>query len=134
MQKPARQTKLFLEAALALLAAGAREVAAQTSPPSTAYPRLSLLDVVWAFLGLLAIWLILYKVLYPFCLRHYRPDFCKSLFWTLFALYGLTWFYFSSYVFFGWDLVFTWKEWAALVLCGLWVISFLATILRRNPT
>ena len=41
------------------------------------------------FLAVVMIWVVLYKAVYPFFLRYYRDEFCKTIFWNLFFLYTL---------------------------------------------
>ena len=79
----------------------------------------------------LVIWLLLYKGLYPLFLRHYRPDYCKFLFWSLFLLYALAWLHLSLYVLFDIGFYYEWARWTAVFLSVLWLIWFSVVFLRR---
>ena len=50
------------------------------------------------FVVVVMIWVVLYKAVYPFFLRYYRDEFCKTIFWNLFLLYTLTWVFVAFYV------------------------------------
>jgi hypothetical protein len=76
---------------------------------------------------------ILYKVVYPFFLRYYRDDFCKTVFWNLFILYSLTWCFLSSYLLLEIGFYFAWMQWIAAFLGVLWLISGLTLLLRHKP-
>jgi hypothetical protein len=84
-------------------------------------------------LAVVMIWVILYKAVYPFFLRYYRDEFCKTIFWNLFFLYTLTWIFVSFYVVldvgFHWD----WLPWVAVFLAVWWLISGAVLLLRRVP-
>lgn len=84
-------------------------------------------------LVLILIWFILYKVAYPFFLRYYRDDFCKTVFWNLFGLYAITWFFLASYLLVDYGFYFGWMKWLAVFLSVLWLISGLILLLQRKP-
>jgi len=79
------------------------------------------------------IWIILYKAAYPFFLRYYRDEFCKTIFWNLFVLYTATWIFVSLYVVLDIGFYYAWLPWIALFLGVMWLISGLTLLLRRVP-
>jgi len=116
---------------LGLLSAG--PLCAQEN--GTAFPQPENLLLRWTgvILVLVLIWFILYKIVYPFFLRYYRDDFCKTVFWNLFLLYGLTWFFLASYILLEFGFYYGWMQWMAVFLAALWLISGLVFLLRRVP-
>jgi hypothetical protein len=116
-------------AALAMAA----PLAAEGAPPIYAPPE----NLLWRGAGVAAvlatIWLILYKAVYPFFLRYYRADFCKTIFWNLFVLYSLTWLFLSTYLLLEVGFYWSWLHWVAAFLAVLWLISGLALLLQRQP-
>ena len=111
----------------------AESVAAQAPAPKLAQPENLLLRWGGVLIVLVAIWFILYKVIYPFFLRYYKADFCKTIFWTLFLLYSATWLFLSSYVLLEYGFYFDWLKWVAAFLAVLWLMSAIGLLLRRNP-
>jgi hypothetical protein len=79
------------------------------------------------------IWFILYKTVYPFFLRYYRDEFCKTIFWNLFLLYTLTWIFVSFYVVLDVGFYWAWLPWVAIFLAVWWLISGAVLIMRRVP-
>lgn len=79
------------------------------------------------------IWMVLYKAVYPFFLRYYRDEFCKTIFWNLFVLYTATWIFVSLYVVLDIGFYYAWLPWMALFLGVWWLISGLTLLLRRVP-
>ena len=79
------------------------------------------------------IWTVLYKAVYPFFLRYYRDEFCKTIFWNLFFLYTLTWIFVSFYVVLDIGFYWAWLPWVALFLGVWWLISGAVLMLRRVP-
>lgn len=122
----------FLGLLWAMLAA---PIAAQENAGSPEYPQPANLLLRWAavILVLVGIWFILYKVVYPYFLRYYRDDFCKTIFWTLLLLYSFTWLFLSSYILLEYGFYYGWMQWFAVFLAVLWLISGLVLLLRRNP-
>ena len=116
----------------ALLAA---PVAAQEAAGAPDYPQPANLLLRWTgvILVLVGIWFILYKVVYPYFLRYYRDDFCKTIFWSLLLLYSFTWILLSSYILLEFGFYYGWMQWFAVFLAVLWLISGLVLLLRRNP-
>jgi len=108
-------------------------VAAQTSTPAYDQSDNLLLRGAGVVLGIAMIWIILYKAVYPFFLRYYRDEFCKTIFWNLFILYTATWVFVSLYVVLDIGFYFAWLPWMALFLGVLWLISGLTLLLRRVP-
>lgn len=104
---------------------------AQTNAP--AYEQSNNLLLRWAgvLLVVTLIWFVLYKAVYPYFLRHYRDEFCKTIFWNLFLLYSLTWLFVSSYVLLDFGFYYGWMPWVAVFLAAWWVISGLFLLLRR---
>src|SRR3954454_18102009 len=85
------------------------------------------------FLAVVMIWVVLYKAVYPFFLRYYRDEFCKTIFWNLFILYTATWIFVSLYVVLDIGFYYAWLPWMALFLGVWWLISGLTLLLRRVP-
>lgn len=111
---------------LATSSAWAQETT-QLEPARSPFLNWLLLLVVFV-----VIWLIFYMVLYPQLLRYYPPDFSKSLFWSLFLLYGLAWLHLSLYALFDYGFFFPWLRWVAVFLIALWLIWFaVVTMMRR---
>jgi hypothetical protein len=79
------------------------------------------------------IWTVLYKAVYPFFLRYYRDEFCKTIFWNLFFLYTLTWIFVSFYVVLDIGFYWAWLPWVAVFLGVWWLISGAVLMLRRVP-
>lgn len=104
---------------------------AQGGAPEFEQPENMLLRWAGVLLVLVLIWFILYKVVYPFFLHYYRDDFCKTVFWNLFMLYGLTWVFLSSYIVLEFGFFYSWMQWIAAFLAVLWLISGLVILLRR---
>jgi len=85
------------------------------------------------FLVVVMIWFVLYKAVYPFFLRYYRDEFCKTIFWNLFFLYTLTWIFVSFYVVLDIGFYWAWLPWTAVFLAVWWLISGAVLLLRRVP-
>ena len=85
------------------------------------------------FLAVVMIWVVLYKAVYPFFLRYYRDEFCKTIFWNLFFLYTLTWLFVSFYVVLDIGFYWAWLPWVAVFLGVWWLISGAVLLLRRVP-
>lgn len=113
----------------------AAPVAAQENSGVPDYPQPANLLLRWTgvILVLVGIWFILYKVVYPFFLRYYRDDFCKTIFWSLLLLYSFTWIFLASYILLEYGFYYGWMQWFAVFLAVLWLISGLVLLLRRNP-
>jgi len=133
MNRGTTLNKLKLWVAWALGGLLAPSLSAQDSAPQFEQPENMLLRWAGVVLVLVLIWFILYKVVYPFFLRYYRDDFCKTVFWSLFLLYGLTWLFLSSYILLEFGFFYAWMQWIAVFLAVLWLISGLVTLLRRTP-
>lgn len=101
--------------------------------PAPAYVQSDNMLLRWAGVMLVVtlIWFVLYKVVYPFFLRYYRDEFCKTVFWNLFLLYSLTWLFVSSYVLLEFGFYYGWMPWMAVFLGAWWLISGLVLLLRR---
>jgi hypothetical protein len=84
-------------------------------------------------LAIVMIWVVLYKAVYPFFLRYYRDEFCKTIFWNLFFLYTLTWIFVSFYVVLDVGFYWAWLPWVAIFLAVWWLISGAVLLLRRVP-
>lgn len=85
------------------------------------------------FLGVCMIWVVLYKAVYPFFLRYYRDEFCKTIFWNVFVLYTLTWIFISLYVVLDVGFYWAWLPWVSVFLAVWWLISGTVLLLRRVP-
>lgn len=84
-------------------------------------------------LAVVMIWVVLYKAVYPFFLRYFRDEFCKTIFWNLFFLYTLTWIFVSLYVVLDVGFYWAWLPWVAIFLAVWWLISGTVLLLRRVP-
>lgn len=106
---------------------------AAAQPLAPAYDQNENLVWRWAAVMLVVtlIWFVLYKVVYPFFLRYYRDEFCKTIFWNLFLLYTLSWLFVSSYVLLDYGFYYGWMPWVAVFLAAWWVLSGLVLLLRR---
>jgi hypothetical protein len=106
---------------------------AQTPAPAYEQSDNPLLRGAGIVLVIAMIWIVLYKAVYPFFLRHYRDEFCKTIFWNLFILYTATWVFVSLYVVLDIGFYYAWLPWMALFLAVWWLISGLTLLLRRVP-
>jgi len=106
---------------------------AETTGPVYEQSDNLLLRAAGIILVVAMIWIILYKAVYPFFLRYYRDEFCKTIFWNLFILYTATWVFVSLYVVLDIGFYWAWLPWMALFLCAWWLISGLTLLLRRVP-
>ena len=68
------------------------------------------------------IWTVLYKGIYPFFLRYYHDEFCKTIFWNLFLLFTLTWGFVSLYVVLDVGFYWVWLPWMALFPAVWWLV------------
>ncbi len=93
----------------------------------------TLLRSAGIFLVVVMIWTVLYKGVYPFFLRYYHDEFCKTIFWNLFLLFTLTWVFVSLYVVLDVGFYWAWLPWVALFLAMWWLISGAVLLLRRVP-
>ena len=108
-------------------------VVAETSTPAYEQSDNLLLRGAGVVLVIAVIWIVLYKAVYPFFLRYYRDEFCKTIFWNLFILYTATWIFVSLYVVLDIGFYYAWLPWMALFLGVWWLISGLTLLLRRVP-
>src|SRR5258708_7354977 len=130
LNKPA--TRRVIRAALAgsLLS---MPLTAATSAPVYEQSDNLLLRSAGVILIIAMIWIVLYKAVYPFFLRYYRDEFCKTIFWNLFMLYTATWIFVSMYVLLDVGFYYGWLPWTALFLCVWCLISGAVLLLRRVP-
>jgi hypothetical protein len=126
MEKSSPYLSTFIAAVLCAASAAAQ-------PLAPAYEQSDNLLLRWAAVLLVVtlIWFVLYKLVYPFFLRYYRDEFCKTIFWNLFLLYSLTWLFVSSYVLLDFGFYYGWMPWAAVFLGAWWLISGFVLLLRR---
>lgn len=108
-------------------------LAAQSNAPLLEQSDNVLLRGAGIFLAVVMIWFVLYKGAYPFFLRYYRDEFCKTIFWNLFLLYTLTWIFVSLYVVLDVGFYWAWLPWVAAFLGVWWLISGAVLFLRRVP-
>ena len=108
-------------------------LSAQRDAPALAQSDNMLLRGAAVFLVVVMIWVVLYKVVYPFFLRYYRDEFCKTIFWNLFLLYTLTWIFVSFYTVLDIGFYWAWLPWTAVFLAVWWLISGAVLLLRRVP-
>ncbi len=116
---------------LAALAAVLAQTAWAQGGESSGNPFLKGLVIV---LGLVAVWLLLYKLLYPYLLNFYSPVVSKALFWPLFLLYALTWLHLAAgYWLFdlGYVLAYWWLRPAAAFLAFMFLVWFVIAMARR---
>jgi hypothetical protein len=106
---------------------------AQTEAPALEQSDNRLLRSAAIVLGVVMIWTVLYKAVYPFFLRYYRDDFCKTIFWNLFLLYTLSWVLVSFYTVLDIGFYWAWLPWVAAFLMAWWLISGAVLFLRRIP-
>jgi len=108
-------------------------VVAQTTTPTVSQIDNPILRYGAIALVIVMIWYVLYKGAYPFFLRYYRDEFCKTIFWQLFFLYTLTWAFVSLYVVVDVGFYWGWLPWGACFLMAWWLIAGLLLLLRRRP-
>ena len=116
-----------------LVSTFALPLAAQTSEPATPQSGNLLLRSAAIFIVVVMIWTVLYKAVYPFFLRYYQDEFCKTIFWNLFLLFALTWIFVSLYVVLDVGFYWAWLPWLAIFLAVWWLISGTVLLLRRVP-
>lgn len=83
-------------------------------------------------IGLLLLWFLFHKLLYPFLLKYYHPIYCKSLFWSLLMLYGLAWVTVGSYVIFDFGFRLHMMKWVFVFIGVIWIIWFIIIMLRKD--
>src|SRR5436305_9441014 len=108
-------------------------LAAQTAAPALPQSNNMLLRGAGISLVVVMIWTVLYKGIYPFFLRYYHDEFCKTIFWNLFLLFTLTWGFVSLYVVLDVGFYWAWLPWMALFLAVWWLISGTVLLLRHEP-
>jgi hypothetical protein len=108
-------------------------LAAQSDAPLLEQSDNVLLRGAGIVLAVVMIWFVLYKAVYPYFLRYYRDEFCKTIFWNLFLLYTLTWIFVSFYVVLDIGFYWAWLPWVAVFLAVWWLISGAVLFLRRVP-
>lgn len=108
-------------------------LAAQGTAPALEQSGNLMLRGAAVFLAVVMIWVVLYKAVYPFFLRYYRDEFCKTIFWNLFGLYSLTWLLVSAYVVLDIGFYWGWLPWVAVFLAAWWLISGAVLLMRRVP-
>lgn len=118
---------------LASTAVAAYPAAAQTATPALEQSGSDLLRYAAIALVIVMIWIVLYKAVYPYFLRYYRDEFCKTIFWNLFFLYALTWIFVSFYLVLDIGFYWAWLPWVAAFLGMWWLISGVVLLLRRVP-
>jgi|GEM_PF-1310876 len=85
-------------------------------------------------LGLVIIWFVFYKLVYPFLLRYYSPFYCKTLFWSMFLLYSMAWISVSVYRIFEIGFFYGWAKWIFAFMGAIWLIWFLVVMLRKDSS
>ena len=83
-------------------------------------------------IGLVLLWYLFYKLLYPFLLKYYHPSYCKNLFWSLLLLYGLGWLTIATYLLFDIGFRYNIMKWIFIFLGVIWIIWFLVIILKKE--
>lgn len=121
--------RLGLLGLFAMVAPGFAQGASGPELPENPY-----LSALWVVVGLIGIWLVFYKLLYPFLLRSYKAETCQRFFWILYFLYAVTWLHLSTYVFFEYGFYWLWIRWVAAFLGGLFLIALVLAYLRRSHT
>ena len=82
--------------------------------------------------GLILLWFLFHKLLYPFLLKYYHPVYCKSLFWSLLILYGLAWITIGAYVVFDIGFRIHMMKWVFVFIGVIWIIWFIIIMLKKN--
>ena len=82
--------------------------------------------------GLVLIWFLFYKLIYPFLLGYYSPRYSKNLFWSMFLLYMLAWLSISNYVLFGIGFYYHWAKWIFVFSGAIWMIWFVVIMFRKD--
>jgi hypothetical protein len=83
-------------------------------------------------IGLVLLWFLFYRLLYPFLLKYYHPAYCKDLFWSLLLLYGLAWLAIATYLLFDIGFRYNIMKWIFIFLGVIWIIWFLVIILKKE--
>ncbi|HLP45807.1 MAG TPA: hypothetical protein VK469_07675 [Candidatus Kapabacteria bacterium] len=84
--------------------------------------------------GFILLWFLFHKLIYPFLLKYYHPEYCKKLFWSLIMLYGLAWITIGAYVIFDFGFRIHAMKWIFLFIGVIWIIWFLVIILRKDAS
>ncbi|NIM12925.1 MAG: hypothetical protein GTO45_12430 [Candidatus Aminicenantes bacterium] len=82
--------------------------------------------------GLVLLWFLFYRLLYPFLLKYYHPSYCKNLFWSLLLLYGLAWLTIATYLLFDIGYRYNIMKWIFVFIGVIWIIWFLVIILKKE--
>jgi hypothetical protein len=82
--------------------------------------------------GFAVLWIVFYKLIYPFLLRYYSPAYCKSLFWSAFLLYSMAWLAIGTYVIFEIGFSYEWAKWVFVFMGAVWLIWLLVILLRKD--
>lgn len=82
--------------------------------------------------GLILLWLLFHKLIYPIFLKYYSPSYCKKLFWSLIMLYGLGWIAIGSYVIFDIGFRISSMKWLFVFVGILWIIWFIVIMLKKD--
>jgi hypothetical protein len=123
---------MALAALLPTLSLTAQQSTTTVVEPTYVQPDNLLLRWGILLLVLVAIWLGLYKVIYPYFLRYYRDDICKTIFWSLFILYSFTALFLSSYMLFGYGFYYIWIPWFGVFLAAGWLLVGLVLLMQRK--
>ena len=95
-------------------------------------PQSAFLSWTYFILGLVAIWLFFYMMVYPALLRHFSPFASKAFFWPLVLLYWLFWIHLSFYWFFPYGWLWLWMRWGAAFLALIFLLWFIVALSRRT--
>jgi len=82
--------------------------------------------------GLILLWFLFHKLLYPFLLKYYHPIYCKNLFWSLLMLYGLAWVTIGAYVIFDIGFRIHMMKWVFVFIGVIWIIWFIIIMLKKD--
>lgn len=83
-------------------------------------------------IGLVLLWFLFHKLLYPLLLKYYHPSYCKNLFWSLLGLYGLAWITVATYVLFDIGFQIHFMKWVFVFIGVIWIIWFVIIMLKKD--
>jgi hypothetical protein len=92
----------------------------------------SVLKITMFIIGLAAIFVIFYFMVYPILLKYFHPDYCKKLCISMMLLYTLGWFSFGAYVLFDFGYGLDWLRWVLLFISALWLVWFATVMFKKD--
>lgn len=82
--------------------------------------------------GVVVIWFIFYKLVYPFLRKYYSSAYSQTLFWSMFLLYFMAWITISAYVIFEVGFYYHWLKWVFVFFGAIWFIWLLVVLLKKD--